>query len=271
MKIAIIQMDIAFGDPEANRRYVKQQVEQAVAEETIDLFVLPELWTTGYDLARFDQIAEQSGEITIGFIAKLAKQYQVNFVAGSIANAKETGYYNTLIVIDRQGELIKQYDKVHLFRLMEEEKFLQQGSIDGLFTIDDQQAAAVICYDIRFPEWVRTHMLNGAKVLFVVAEWPKPRIDHWRTLLISRAIENQCYVVACNRIGEDPNNMFGGHSMVIGPWGEIIAEADDQAMTLLANITWEEVDRVRKEIPVYQDRRTELYQSLDGFKKNRQI
>ncbi|WP_017471274.1 carbon-nitrogen family hydrolase [Amphibacillus jilinensis] len=267
MKIAIIQMDIAFGDPEANRRYVKQQIEQTLAETAVDLFVLPELWTTGYDLARFDQLAEPGGEITIAFLANLAKQYQVYFVAGSIANAKKSGYYNTLIVINRQGEWVKQYDKAHLFRLMEEEKFLQQGDQDGLFMIDEQKAAAVICYDIRFPEWIRAHMLNGAKVLFVVAEWPASRIDHWRTLLVSRAIENQCYVVACNRVGADPKNVFGGHSMFIGPWGEIIAEAGDQAMTLTANIIWEEVDRVRQEIPVYQDRRTELYQHLAGYEK----
>lgn len=259
MKIALIQMDIAFGNPDKNRDYIKQRVEEAMSQYNIDVFVLPELWTTGYDLARFDHIAERYGETTLPFIAELAQKHDVHFIAGSIANKKEDGFYNTFVVVNRKGEVVKQYDKAHLFRLMEEEKFLQQGNDDGNFTLSDQPSAGVICYDIRFPEWIRALMLDGAKVVYVVAEWPKPRIDHWRTLLMSRAIENQCFVVACNRVGEDPNNVFGGHSMVIGPWGEVLAEADDQETTVIADIDFSEVDQVRERIPVYHDRRTDLY------------
>ncbi|WP_305886613.1 nitrilase-related carbon-nitrogen hydrolase, partial [Pseudomonas sp. 2822-15] len=86
-------------------------------------------------------------------------------------------------------------------------------------------------------------MLDDTKALFVVAEWPKSRIDHWRALLISRAIENQCYVVACNRVGSDPNNEFGGHSIIIGPWGEIIAEAEENEVVLYGELDISEVDK----------------------------
>ncbi|MEM1506410.1 nitrilase-related carbon-nitrogen hydrolase, partial [Domibacillus sp. 8LH] len=124
--------------------------------------------------------------------------------------------------------------------LMDEEEHLVEGSENGIFELAGAKSAGVICYDIRFPEWIRTHMLDNTKVLYVVAEWPAKRIDHWKALLISRAIENQCYVVACNRVGADPNNQFGGHSMVIGPWGEILEEADDQETILYSELDVEQ-------------------------------
>jgi predicted amidohydrolase len=102
-------------------------------------------------------------------------------------------------------------------------------------------------------------MLENIDVLYVVAEWPKQRLDHWRALLIARAIENQVYVVACNRVGSDPNNTFAGHSMVIDPWGQVIEEADDQIGILTAEIDLAEVKRIRQEIPIYEDRRPDLY------------
>lgn len=103
------------------------------------------------------------------------------------------------------------------------------------------------------------HTSSGAEVLFVVAQWPAPRLAHWKALLISRAIENQCYVIACNRVGQDPNNTFAGHSLVIDPWGEIIAEAGDSEQLLSADVNLELVKEIRKQIPVFTDRRTEFY------------
>ena len=94
----------------------------------------------------------------------------------------------------------------------------------------------MICYDIRFPELARKLALGGAKILFVPAEWPHPRLHHWRTLLTARAIENQMYVIACNRTGQSGNDRFFGHSMIIDPWGEIIAEGDEEEVILMADI-----------------------------------
>lgn len=259
LRVALIQMDITFGDPAKNFAVVAEKIKQAVVMEKTDVIVLPELWTTGYDLAAFDTIADQEAAESITFLAKLAKENNVNIVAGSIAKKSAKGFTNTMLVIDRNGTLIKEYSKAHLFRLMSEEKYLVQGDEEGLFQLDGQLCAGVICYDIRFPEWIRTHMLDDTKVLFVVAQWPEPRIDHWRALLISRAIENQCFVVACNRVGTDPNNKFGGNSMIIGPWGGIIAEADNKETTLFGDIDLAEVDQVRENIPIFTDRRPDLY------------
>jgi predicted amidohydrolase len=116
-----------------------------------------------------------------------------------------------------------------------------------------------ICYDLRFPELFRGYALGGARLIVIPAQWPAPRIDHWRTLLRARAIENQCFVAGCNRVGTDPDNTFGGASAVIGPWGELLVEGGDQAALLVARITPAKVDEARRRIPVLSDRRPDRY------------
>jgi omega-amidase len=119
----------------------------------------------------------------------------------------------------------------------------------------------MICYDIRFPELARTLALDGAKILFVPAEWPHPRLHHWRTLLMARAIENQMFVVSCNRVGTSGSTHFFGHSLIIDPWGEIIAEGAEHEEIITAALDLTEVDKVRGRIPVFEDRRPELYKT----------
>jgi predicted amidohydrolase len=142
---------------------------------------------------------------------------------------------------------------------MDEHIYLQSGTSDGLFSLDNHRFAGMICYDIRFPEWIRTHTTQGAEALFIVAEWPLPRLEHWRSLLIARAIENQCYVIACNRSGKDPNNVFAGHSMIIDPWGEVIIEAEEGNEIIYGNIDMGKVKEVRKMIPIFADRKPSYY------------
>ncbi|MGA8944274.1 MAG: carbon-nitrogen family hydrolase [Thermoactinomyces sp.] len=255
---AVIQMDIACGQPELNRKKVEEKTAQA-AERKPDFILLPELWDTGYDLKRLHEIADDYGRKNKAFLRHLAKKYQVNIIGGSVSNREQNGTYNTLYAFDKQGNLIGEYRKAHLFRLMDEEKYLLAGNDICQFHIDNLPCAAVICYDIRFPEWVRKSILQGAQILFVPAEWPGTRLSHWRHLLISRAIENQCYVIACNRVGRDPNNTFAGHSLVIDPWGEIIAEAGEQEEILYAEIDLSSVQEARTFIPVFEDRRPEIY------------
>lgn len=261
MKFALLQMDIKFGDPDTNYEKAKHLINQAV-QQSPDVIVLPELWTTGYDLDRLDTIADPEGKRAKDFFSALAKKHQVHIIGGSVAVQKENDIYNTLLVFNRDGDLNKEYAKAHLFRLMREEQFLSAGDLDGLFQLESIPTAGFICYDIRFPEWIRAHVLQGAGLIIVPAEWPTPRIDHWRHLLISRAIENQSFVVACNRVGRDPDNAFGGHSLVINPWGEILAEADDTEQILYADIDPSTLSDIRKRIPVFDDRRPGLYQAL---------
>ncbi|WP_339174385.1 carbon-nitrogen family hydrolase [Anoxybacillus sp. FSL W8-1294] len=261
MNIACIQMDIAFGEPEKNKQTVVRYMEQIA--RNVDVVVLPELWTTGYDLARLGDIADENGEDAKTFLSSLARAYNVHIVGGSVAKKTERQITNTMYIVDRNGDVVCEYSKLHLFKLMDEHKHLQAGETTGIFSLDGVTGAGVICYDIRFPEWIRAHVLHGAEVLFVVAEWPLVRLHHWRTLLMARAIENQCYVVACNRAGKDPNNEFAGHSMIIDPWGNILAEGNEQETVIVANIDINEVQDVRARIPIFADRRPDVYKIFE--------
>ena len=116
-----------------------------------------------------------------------------------------------------------------------------------------------ICYDLRFPELFRRYALDHARIILVPAEWPHPRREHWRTLLRARAIENQCFIAACNRVGTTGANTFFGASAVIDPWGEALMEGGEAAMLLTVTVDLGLVDTVRQRIPVFADRRADLY------------
>nr|WP_047152139.1 carbon-nitrogen family hydrolase [Aneurinibacillus tyrosinisolvens] len=259
-QIALCQMDIRFGDPVLNQKKVRGFFEQAASlDKKPDIIIFPELWNTGYDLTRLDDIADPEGKQTKELLSELSRQHQVYTIGGSVAEKRETGTFNASFVFSPEGEIIHTYRKAHLFRLMEEEKYLLPGESLAGFTLDGMPALLQICYDIRFPEGIRSGALAGAEVLFVAAEWPHPRLAHWRQLLIARAIENQMYVVACNRAGTDPRNTFCGHSMIIDPWGEVIAEGEEEEAIVTGEIDRALVSEVRGRIPVFSDRRTDLY------------
>lgn len=258
MKIACVQMDITFGEPEGNYAAVEKYIEEAAKAHT-DVIVLPEMWNTGYALDQLSNLADQNGKKTREFLAKLAKKYVMNIVGGSVATKKDGKFYNTMYVANRTGQIIADYDKAHLFKLMNEHQYMAEGQRMNLFDIEGISCSGTICYDLRFPEWIRTHILYGAKIMFIPAQWPKKRIDHWKLLLQARAIENQCFVVAVNRVGRDPNNVFNGHSMVIGPWGEQLNFEQTSEGIFYTEIDINEVDRVRRTIPIFEDRRKDLY------------
>ncbi|AQQ54461.1 carbon-nitrogen family hydrolase [Planococcus lenghuensis] len=260
MKIACIQMDIVFGEPETNFAHVEERMREAAANGA-DVIVLPEMWNTGYALTQLEELADRDGKAE-SFLAAFAKEHGVHIVGGSVSSKKNHGFTNTMYVVNSSGETIAEYDKAHLFGLMDEHIHLESGESANLFELNGIPAGGVICYDLRFPEWLRRHALEGAKVLFVPAEWPAPRIDHWRILLQARAIENQCFIVAVNRVGSDPANEFGGHSMVIAPWGDVRMELGTEEEIGYADITLDEVDEVRGRIPVFDDRREWIYSSI---------
>lgn len=258
LRIAVVQMDIAFGAPRTNRDKVAQWIEQAMPHHP-DVVVFPELWDTAYDLERLEQLADWEGEETKAFLSAVARDAGVAIVAGSIAEKRSDGIYNTSFVFSKKGDVIATYRKAHLFRPMEEHRHFQAGDACAVYRIDDVSCATVICYDVRFPEWVRTAALAGAQVLFVPAQWPHPRLNHWRQLLIARAIENQLYVVGCNRVGTAKGTSFCGHSMVVDPWGEIVCEALQREEILIADVHLDRVAKTRHAIPVFSDRRPDLY------------
>jgi omega-amidase len=262
LNVSLLQMDIALGEPDRNFQNLAGLLKDAMkAKRKPDVIIFPEMWNTGYALEEIQQLADQDGNRTKQFISEFCKKHQVNIIAGSIAEKKGNEIQNTVYVFNRNGELTADYSKIHLFRLMDEEKYLTSGDKIGKIEVEDVPAGVMICYDIRFPELARTLALDGAKILFVPAEWPHPRLHHWRTLLMARAIENQMFVVACNRVGISGKAEFFGHSMIIDPWGEVIAEGGEQEEIISAALQLSDVDQVRHKIPVFEDRRPEIYQN----------
>jgi predicted amidohydrolase len=142
---------------------------------------------------------------------------------------------------------------------MAEDRYITAGATENVFELDDVAAMGVICYDIRFPEWLRKQAAQGPRVIFVSAEWPTQRQMQWRLLLQARAIENQAFVVAVNRVGSDPDNQFGGQSLVIDPLGDLLAIGGAHPQLITATLDLAQVERVRGQIPVFEDRRPELY------------
>ncbi|QYR23721.1 carbon-nitrogen family hydrolase [Paenibacillus sp. sptzw28] len=260
LRIALVQMHVEAGDPEANFGRLEEKLEEAVrGKEKPGLIMLPEMWNTGYALEQINALADADGKRTKEFISAFSRKHGVQLIAGSIAEQRQSGVYNTIYVFNEQGNVEADYSKIHLFRLMDEEKHLQAGDKIGRLKVSGADAGMMICYDIRFPELSRKLALEGAKLLFVPAQWPNPRLHHWRTLLMARAIENQMFVIACNRCGTSGESSFFGHSLVIDPWGEIIAEAGEEETILRAEIDLSIVDAVRAKIPVFEDRRPSLY------------
>lgn len=261
MRYAIYQMDIAPGKPHKNREKVERWMEKATRQDKPDVIVLPEMWTTAYTLPELEEVADRDGEPTLSFLQEQAKKHHVDIIGGSVANKKKGRFYNTALVVNREGELIYQYDKIHLVPMLDEPDYLSGGeSKVEVFELNGVKMGLMICYDLRFPEIARKLALEGVQVLYIVAEWPSARKSHWRTLQIARAIENQMYVVSCNRSGAYNETDFCGTSLVVNPLGDVIAEgSEDQEETIVAEIELEQVAQVRKDIPVFASRVPELY------------
>ncbi|WP_397376359.1 carbon-nitrogen family hydrolase [Paenibacillus vietnamensis] len=262
MRLALLQMHIEAGNPEANFAKLSAMLEEAVnGGEKPDVILFPEMWNTGYALTEIETLADKEGARTKAFLSAFSQKHGVHIIGGSIAELKDGKVLNTIYVFDREGNVTSDYSKIHLFRLMDEEKYLAAGDKPGKLQLEGEEAGMMICYDIRFPELARKLALGGAKLLFVPAEWPHPRLHHWRTLLTARAIENQMYVVACNRTGESGDTRFFGHSLVLDPWGETVAEAGEEETIVRAEIDLSLVDAVRAKIPVFEDRRPTIYEA----------
>lgn len=258
MKVALLQMAIKEGNPNQNRQRILELLDDLSLQES-DLLILPELWDTGYALENLDRCADKDGQKARNFLSELAKKYHINIIGGSIAREHEGKFFNTSYVFNRTGRLINHYDKVHLFGLMGENQYLSAGDRDSQFLIDDVLTSQVICYDIRFPEWLRKQMARGSKLLVVPAEWPSTRIFQWKILLQARAIENQAFVIGVNRTDQGLLDDFNGHSVIISPLGEILLEIDEEEGLSTFEINFSELEAVRGQMPVFADRRLELY------------
>lgn len=258
MRVSSIQMDVELGRPKANMEKAAELVEKAMKDKP-DVIVLPETWNVGFLPKNYEELADVEGKDTIALLSRLAKKFEVNIIGGSVVNKLGNMIYNTSYSFDRQGKVIAAYNKIHLFSPSREHEYFEHGKELCTFELDGVKAGLIICYDLRFPELARSLALQGVQILFVPAEWPHPRSHHWRILALARAIENQMFVVAVNGAGRTPKAQYCGNSLIIDPWGELIADAGEGEKIITGNLDLSVIKDIRERINVFRDRKPEAY------------
>ncbi len=258
MKIAAVQHDIAWEDGPATRAAIEPLVAQAAAAGA-RLIVLCEMYATGFSMHP-DRIAEPPGGPNEQFLIDQARRHDT-WLIGSIAQWIEPDpaapdqrrAANVAVLAGPDGQLYR-YDKIHPFSYAGEHLSYQAGGNFLTVTVEDLRVSVFICYDLRFADefW---GLAADTDLYLVVANWPEPRREHWRALLRARAIENQAYVVGVNRVGTGDGHHYTGDSVILDPMGRPLAEASLTETVLLADLTADEVKRVRDRFPFLADRR----------------
>lgn len=248
LKITIYQADIFWEDIDRNLLNIKEKLTKANLET--DLIVLPEMFNTGFSMDA-NKLAEPMDGKTIKWMHKIAKHYDA-VVTGSLIIKENNQFYNRLIWMRPNG-IFDQYDKKHLFGLgLENENYIP-GSNKLIVELNGWNICPVICYDLRFPVWLRNKNTEY-DLLIVVANWPEPRIEHWLALIKARAIENQTFVVGVNRIGKDGNNInHTGDSVCINPAGICVFQNKNNETIHTITIEATEIERTRSSLPFLKD------------------
>lgn len=249
LRITTLQTDLIWEDAAANR--ARFDAVLATIEPT-DLVVLPEMFSTGFTMNPAP-MAEQMDGNTITWMLEKAKALNTA-ICGSIIIHENNKYFNRFVVAFASGGL-QTYDKRHLFSMAGETEHYTPGKSQLIFELNGIRIMPLVCYDLRFPVWSRRTQKNNYDVLLCVANWPKPRISAWSSLLVGRAIENQCYVVGVNRIGTDGNNHeYVGQTAVVDSKGETLYSATfNTAETKQTLLNYNELVDFRKKFPAIND------------------
>ncbi len=262
MKVVGLQTDLAWEDPEANRRDLEPRIRAAAADGA-GLVVLPEMWPTGFSMAP-ERVGEDEGGPSERFMADLARSTGAA-LCGSIARrAAEGARARNVCVVAQPDGTLHHYAKIHPFRYGGEAAHYEGGT--DLLTLDvaGVRTTPLVCYDLRFPELFALAAL-ATDLFVVVANWPAPRAAHWRTLLVARAMESQAYVLGVNRVGAGGGLLYLGESLLIGPGGDVLAAgAPSEVGEIAGTVDADRVTEVRTGLPFLRDRRPDLYRRLRG-------
>jgi len=245
-KTGTFQFDVRLGDIESNLAKVIEGL-YVLGDRNVDMAVLPEMWSCGFDNNRLINHAKQTPFI-IDTLSRTAAKYNM-IVAGSLPEASGKDIFNTSYLIDTNGNIAGYYRKIHLFSLTEEDRYFSAGNRAVVCNTSICPVGLMICYDLRFPELCRSITLKGALVVIISAQWPLGRIKHWDILSQARAIENQIFIIATNRCGKEKEIEFGGHSQIISPTGEILSMAGKGECASVAEINLYKIMEFRDKIP----------------------
>ena len=247
MNVTLIQTDLFWEDIDHNLIMFENKIKSI---KDTDLIILPEMFSTGFSM-KVEQLAEPMGGKTINWMLKMAETAN-SVIAGSIIIKEDNLNYNRFIWAEPNGS-IKYYDKKHLFTMANEDQSYSPGNKKIIIEYKGWKICPFICYDLRFPMWNRN--LEDYDIALYVANWPERRSYHWKSLLIARAIENQCFVLAVNRVGTDGKGLFySGDSSIIDPSGEIIYQKNNVESIYQYTLDKNIIMSIRHNLPFLKDR-----------------
>ncbi|WP_136667339.1 nitrilase family protein [Flavobacterium sp. H122] len=248
MKIAIIQSDITWENPSINRINFEEKIKSI--DETVDLIVLPEMFSTGFTMNP-SVVAETMDGETVSWMVSVAKNKNTA-ITGSLVITENGNYYNRMLFVFPNGE-IQKYDKRHLFSLAKEEAVFTRGNDKVIVEYNNWKICLQICYDLRFPVFARN--VENYDMLIYVASWPKPRINAWDILLRARAVENLSYVIGVNRVGTDGSQLeYVGHSQAVDHLGNYVLEPFENETIKIFSFDKNEMLETRSKLNFLNDR-----------------
>ena len=261
MKIAAAQISCSLGDVESNLRKIRDFSARA-REGGAELIVFPEVADTGYSMSIIAACATPWSEGAVPGLQKIAKDLSIAIICG-VSEREGDSIYNSQVFVDATGAIVGSYRKTHLFTgtpIGEDECFVPGNELKS-FPFGGFRLGLSVCYDLRFPEIFRTLAIEQqANVFMLSSAWPFPRIEHFRTLVSARAIENQSYMISSNRVGTDEGVTCCGSSAIIDPYGVILASAStDREEVILAEVSQEVITSVRNKMAVFAQRRPDVY------------
>ncbi|ETA68600.1 putative amidohydrolase [Methanolobus tindarius DSM 2278] len=263
IKVACIQMTISDCNKQSNVEKALYMANDALSDGA-DILVFPEVFSTGFCYDEIETSSEDENGETIRQMcafSKINKCVMVFSIIEKQAFSKGLKYYNLGVCVE-DGHVVGTYRKTHPFK--REKQYFSAG--DSIIPVRLPKRKLTIglqiCYEIRFPEVARKLTLMGSDILITIAEFPSPRGHIWRSLAIARAIENQIPHIACNRVGEGSDSSFFGGSLIVDQLGDVMEEAGDDESVIFGTIDLEKITKIRNDIPVFDDRRTDIYYNL---------
>lgn len=267
MRIAQLQTKV-YEDKSKNIEQLAELLDQ-LDGENVDIVTLGEMFNCPYITSNFPLYAEEEGGETWQALSNLAKKHGVYLSAGSVPEIEDGKVYNTAYIFDREGKQIGKHRKVHLFDIdvkggqsFKESDTLTAGDWYTVYDTEFGKIGTCICFDCRFPEIVRLMVLDGAQAVIVPAAFNMTTGPaHWEIMYRSRAIDNQCFMIATSP-ARDPEGSYvaWGHSMIVEPWGTVVSEMDEKAGIRITDIDLGRVGEIREQLPLLKARRTDLYQ-----------
>jgi predicted amidohydrolase len=264
--VALVQMSCLEGRREENQAAASRALANISLGKGVRFIVFPELFDIGFDKEDYPKAGPGVPGPTSVFLERVAKKY-ASYVVGTGLEKANATFYNTLAVASPSGKTFVTYRKIHPFQT--ERAVFKGGDRTVLFDAEGIKVGVEICYDIRFPELTRRIALEGAQLVLVPGAFPDPRSAHWDTLLAARAIENQLYVAAANRVGRGfDGKTYFGHSQTVDPWGVRMTRMTSEEQVFVSSGDTRCVDSVREQITCYKDRTPAAYEQVQWFREH---